>query len=274
VHPSASVRVAVAAGVVTALSACSVATGTAPVSAVTTQPPTQAQARHFAGLRTVGALFPPGGYPGLHICTASVVASRSGEVIMTAAHCVYGTGTGYVFVPGYRNGTAPYGAWRVTGAYGDPGWLHGGDPHRDWAFLTVSALTAGGRRRSLQSVVGANRLMRTARARSIVTVVGYALGSDDEALRCTARVYRHAGWPAFHCGGFVDGTSGSPWLRAVRGGYAVTGDIGGLHQGGCSAATSYSPPLGPPAQRALARAGRGGTSDFFPPRPDDGCGTG
>ncbi len=100
---------------------------------------------HFNGTPTVGALFVPGAYPAsLHTCTASVIRSTSRDLIMTAAHCVTGTGRGYVFVPGYRNGKAPYGVWHVVAAYGSPQWVH--HPHhqdtqRDWAFLRVANKT-------------------------------------------------------------------------------------------------------------------------------------
>jgi hypothetical protein len=51
----------------------------------------------------------------------------------------------------------------------------------------------------------------------------------------------------------------------------IDGDIGGLHQGGCTPSTSYSPPLGKPAQAALARAVSHAKSDVFPAAGSDGC---
>lgn len=62
----------------------------------------------------VGALF-SGDLEGGHFCTASVVRSGGRDLILTAAHCLSGDGdTDVVFAPGYRNGRAPYGLWRVT----------------------------------------------------------------------------------------------------------------------------------------------------------------
>ena len=145
-------------------------------------------AQHFAGVATVGALFVPGAYPMLHTCTASVIKTKRGNVIMTAAHCVSGTGAGYKFAPGWRNGKAPYGVWDVTAAFGAPGWIDKQNPHRDFAFLTVADRTINGKSRTLQSVTGANRLGRTATAGDTVKVIGYGLGSKDEALRCTTHV--------------------------------------------------------------------------------------
>lgn len=228
-------------------------------------------AQHFAGVRTVGPLFVPGAYPGFHSCTASVVRTTGGNVIMTAAHCVTGTGAGYSFAPGYDKGTTPYGVWSVTAAYGAPAWIARQDPQRDWAFLTVARQQVDGRSRSLQSITGAHRLGRSAAAGDRVKVIGYGVGRDDEALRCTIDVYVHDSYPAFDCDGYVGGTSGSPWLRRTQRGVVVSGDIGGLHQGGCTPATSYSPRLGKPAHRALGRAEAGGAGDVFPAPGSDGC---
>ncbi len=236
-----------------------------------TASPTVQGAQHFAGVPTVGALFVPGAYPMLHTCTASVISTRAGDVITTAAHCVTGTGVGYKFAPGWRNGKAPYGVWNVTAAFGAPGWIDKQNPHRDYAFLTVANNTISGESRTLQSVTGADRLGRTATAGDTVKVIGYGLGSKDEALRCTTHVYLHSGYPAFDCDGFVSGTSGSPWLRKTSHGLVVGGDIGGLHQGGCTPQTSYSPPLGRPAHRTLHRAAGGRNGDVFPAPGSDGC---
>ena len=63
----------------------------------------------FAGTPAVGALFTTSaGKLGRHFCTATVVNSPAGDLVITAAHCVSGT-SGVVFVPGYDNGTTPYG---------------------------------------------------------------------------------------------------------------------------------------------------------------------
>ena len=70
----------------------------------------------FNGVPTVGALFFTTG-SGRHYCTASVVDSDTEDLVITAAHCVYGSGyaTHLEFVPGYQDGREPYGAWAVQG---------------------------------------------------------------------------------------------------------------------------------------------------------------
>lgn len=225
----------------------------------------------FGGTPTVGALFVSGLFP-LHICTASVVRSANRSVIVTAAHCIRGgTGEGYEFAPGFHDGKAPYGMWRVRSAYAAPGWIRHFNPHDDFAFLVVDPRTINGKVRRLQDVTGANRLGHTPAVGRKVSVVGYPLGIGGSPIHCTARVFRQGAFPGFHCNGFADGTSGGPWLATKHGVRHVVGLIGGLHQGGCNAATSYSPPIGTAAHRALHRAGHGGRADHFPAPPGDGC---
>src|SRR4051794_21782210 len=228
-------------------------------------------AEHFAGVPTVGPLFLPGAYPGFHSCTASVVPSPAGNVIMTAAHCMTGTGVGYRFAPGYDDGATPYGVWSVTGAYGAPAWMSRQNPLRDWAFLTVARQEVDGHSHSLQSITGAHALGRTAVPGDHVKVIGYGAGSNDQALRCSPYVNGVGRYPEFDCDGYVGGTSGSPWLRKSSHGVVVSGVIGGLHQGGCTAASSYSPRLGKRAHHALVRAGSGTDPDVFPAPGSDGC---
>jgi hypothetical protein len=65
-------------------------------------------------------------------CSASVVPSPRGNVILTAAHCVIDPSTGtaatpgsLVFIPAYRNGVGPDGAWQMSerGAYVTERWF-------------------------------------------------------------------------------------------------------------------------------------------------------
>jgi V8-like Glu-specific endopeptidase len=212
-----------------------------------------------------------GAYPVLHTCSASVIRSKSRDVIMTAAHCVDGTGVGDVFAPGYHDGKTPYGVWRVTAAYGSPRWIHHHDTQHDWAFLVVANKTKHGKVVHLQDVVGGNRLGAVAKAKESVRVLGYPAGGTVNPITCLTDVYLHRGFPAFNCGGYVGGTSGAPWLAGHGRVRTVVGVIGGLHQGGCRPATSYSSLLGSPARTAFKRAEHHRRADTFPTPPGDGC---
>jgi len=235
-------------------------------------PPGTPTARPFAGTPTVGPLFPPGS--ATHTCTASVVASTVGDLLVTATHCIAGGAEGYTFAPGYHDGVEPYGSWTVTGAYAAPQWVSQRSPRLDVAFLVVAPRRRHGRLRQIQAVTGANRL-GTAPARGTrVTVPAYPVGRDDRPLTCTARVYYRGSYPAFDCNPYVDGTSGSPWLRHGPTGWEVVGVIGGLHQGGCEPWTSYSAPFGAATRQAYSAAVRGRRTTVFPGAESDGCTTG
>jgi V8-like Glu-specific endopeptidase len=192
-------------------------------------------------------------------------------VLLTAAHCISGTGAGYVFAPGFDHGDAPYGRWTVTAAYLDRAWLTRQDPHRDFAFLTVAPQLIGGQSKQLERVTGGNRIRLRLHRGDSITVPAYPAGSDNGAITCTAPIGFRGVYPAFDCDPYVGGTSGSPFLLRTARGTFVGGVIGGLHQGGCTSAVSYSPPFGQPAARAYARAAAGDAGDSAPAPGSDGC---
>ena len=234
----------------------------------------QSVAVGFDGLSQVGALFAGSSDQGPHFCTASVVHSRGGDIIATAAHCLAGTGAGLLFVPGYHDGVAPYGTWPVEAAFVDPRWLGDRDPMADVAFLRVSRQTRGGRSIEIEQVVGSDLLAIDQSLTTAVTVVAYPGRVGGRALICATTTYAHLGYAGFDCGGFVGGTSGAPWLMDVspsthRG--RLYGVIGGLHQGGCSPDTSYTAHFDTSTARLLARAGQAGPGDTVPAAGSDGC---
>jgi V8-like Glu-specific endopeptidase len=226
---------------------------------------------------SVGALFFPsfGGLgPALglpHDCTASVVASPQHNLVLTAAHCIAGNGSGYQFAPGYINGRMPYGLWTVTAVYVNSAWRSAHDPQHDYAFLRIAPNVVSGRRVHVQDVTGANTLGAAPQPNTLVTVIGYTAGSHDAPLTCTVPTYVHAGYPAFDCDGYADGTSGSPWLVGTPGAARIVGVIGGLNQGGCTPATSYSSAFGADVAADLQRAESGAHADFVLPAGSDGC---
>lgn len=193
---------------------------------------------------------------------------------MTAAHCMAkGADAGYTFVPGYHDGQAPYGAWKTTAAFASPAWIHQRktSTQHDWAFLRVANKTKNGKVMRLQDVVGGNRLGTAPKAGSMARIPGYVLGALDKPITCRAPVYFHQGFPAFNCGGFGGGVSGSAWLAGRGKIRTVVGVIGGLHQGGCMDSTSYSSRLGSAARTVLKRAAHHRFGDTFPAAPGDGC---
>jgi hypothetical protein len=207
--------------------------------------PATRNGQDFAGTPAVGALFTtPGRRLGSHFCTASVVDSPHGDLVITAAHCVTGFSGGIAFVPAYDAGVAPYGAWTVTKVYVDAAWRASGDPNDDVAFLRVSQ---AGSTVPIQDVTGAEQLQTGAPARQLVEVIGYP---DASNVAITCRNWTWEPMPdqlEFDCGGYTDGTSGGPFLARVNprtGRGAVIGVIGGYEQGGLTPQVSYSAVFG------------------------------
>jgi V8-like Glu-specific endopeptidase len=238
---------------VTSASAAAVAEGPGPLGVTVVAAADAQNAR-------VGALFPAdrGSHlEGNHFCTASVVHSPQRDLIMTAAHCLGEDRSDLVFVPGYRDGRAPYGLWRLGRRFFPDRWSKDQDEDSDVAFAVVAPETAtgagtpsrgsgtgtpaggsGSAGKRIEDVVGANRFVagETTGARG-VTVIGYP-DSGETPISCTNRPSAQSPTQQrIACPGFTDGTSGSPW---VDGDHEVVGVLGGHEQGGSTADVSYS----------------------------------
>jgi V8-like Glu-specific endopeptidase len=181
----------------------------------------------------IGAVFDSGGLSGSHYCTASVVNSPGGDLIVTAAHCLDSTSD--VFIPAYHDGVAPYGVWHLQRIVADAQWTDSSNPDDDVAFAVVAPLDG----HTIQSVVGSYSLGVGQGAGGRVTVTGYPETSDDP-LTCTNSVSSFSGTQnEIDCTGMAPGTSGSPWVTAGGPG-TVMGVIGGYEQGGDTSDVSYS----------------------------------
>jgi V8-like Glu-specific endopeptidase len=222
------------------------------------------------GVPDVGALFANASRT-QHDCTASVVDSSYGDVLLTAAHCVSGSGAGMVFAPGFHDGVSPYRRWTVTAVHLAPDWLKSQDPHEDFAFLTVAPQTINGRIKEIEEVTGAYELGGKPRFGETITVLGYPAGTDNDAISCRTTVSFTGAFPSFNCSGYVDGTSGGPWLVHTAHGTRIVGVIGGRNQGGCDDSTSYSSPLTQAARRVYTRASDHAAPDVAPTPGSDGC---
>jgi V8-like Glu-specific endopeptidase len=203
------------------------------------------QAIPAAGTPAVGALFSVSGDRlGSHFCTASVVDSPAGNLIVTAAHCLAAypdaTSGGLAFVPAYDKGSAPYGVWKVTRIFVDSAWTASADPDHDVAFLTVAQPRGG---KAIEEFTGGERLGIDQPSGAVVRVSGYP-NTQDEPISCQNRTLAFSSTQLeFDCDNFTNGTSGSPFLidtGAAIGGATVIGVIGGYQQGGDSADISYA----------------------------------
>jgi V8-like Glu-specific endopeptidase len=212
----------------------------------------------FSGVAAVGALFTmDSGRLGTHFCTASVVHSTRGDLAITAAHCVSDDPGQVVFVPGYANGTEPYGIWQVTRVYTDQAWQSTQDPDDDVAFLRLSDGSDG---TPIEDITGAEQLGTGWQGSTLVQVIGYPNGADQPVVCANWTKSFSPTQLEFDCRGYTNGTSGGPLLADVSDGSGqgtVIGVIGGYEQGGDTPDVSYAPAFGA-AVAALYRSAEAG----------------
>lgn len=196
-------------------------------------------ARQFNGTPTVGALFFRSG-SGSHFCTASAVDSGKRNLIITAAHCIYGSDgphTDIAYVPGYNAGQRPYGLWTVKQITVTYGWKKRRDQDLDFGFVALNNLNG----RRLGDVTGYNVLSVNNGYTNRVTVDGYPMvhySHSDHPIYCSNTTHEKMRWQVeFDCAGYWGGTSGSPFLKdfnhtthtgkvtAVLGGYQEGGNV-------------------------------------------------
>jgi V8-like Glu-specific endopeptidase len=205
----------------------------------------------FGGTPQVGALFGTenGSISGQgHYCSGSVVNSPKGDIVVTAAHCVYdssGVYTDIAFVPGYHDGQDPYGVWIPSAVVVAPQWASSSDPDYDVAFLVVHEAGSSAR---IQDVVGGDQLQLEPTYTGLTEVVGYPQATD-KPITCTNFTTEYTDTTLsipeleFPCAGFPGGTSGGPFLQNVdpnTGQGTIVGVVGGFQAGGDTPDESYS----------------------------------
>jgi V8-like Glu-specific endopeptidase len=196
---------------------------------------------------TVGALFmlTPSGKLNNHFCTASVVDSPAGDLVITAAHCVTGRPANEVaFVPDYSHGQEPFGVWTVSQVIMDQQWQSSADPDDDFAFLIVHQTAS---KVPVEELTGGEAIGIGVSSARTVKVAGYP-DTEDGMITCENPAQAFSPTQLqFDCDGFTDGTSGSP-LIAYSGPFdnvdTVIGVIGGYQQGGFTASVSYAAKFG------------------------------
>lgn len=166
--------------------------------------------------RTVGRLFlqtPDGPFA----CSAAVVAPR---LVLTAAHCVHsgsavpGFYTKFLFVPAYRDGTAPFGSWTVRSIHVPEEWVKKGSaPHpTDYALLEMRDLQG----RRLGDVVGWLGVQTQSLHPNHVHMLAYPRAYDggERMHQVTAASYQTS-WQntVLYGSDLTRGSSGGPWIQ-------------------------------------------------------------
>ncbi|KAK4163118.1 trypsin-like serine protease [Cladorrhinum sp. PSN259] len=182
--------------------------------------------------------------PDNHICTASIIDSPRGNIIVTAAHCVTDMKSGTLkdtvyFTPGYDKGKTPHGTFKsqAQAIYVSPNWIPTRDDYGNvdgkgspWDVAFVALLPLNGK--YVAEAAGAsltpdfNPTLPTA-----VQVFGYPSDKTqykNEFYVCDATATaEHTDWEELLCTGIPGGFSGGPW---ITGGSKVIGVIGGEGQ--------------------------------------------
>lgn len=258
---------------VTLLTSCARSDGHAAAPTVTA-PPTSGPVQQLSQPRRgavagpmdpdlrIGPIFVDGATE--HVCTGAVVHSTSGNLVITAAHCLGGAAK-VAFVPGFAGNAQPTDVWVADAVYLDPRWIADKDPRADYTIARVSSLAGG----SVESRTGLALTLGTApSAGTYVTVMGYPSGVGGSPIGCQAITWLNdGGYPSLACEGLVGGTSGAPWVN----GTTITGLIGGLQGGGCAENVSYSAPFDEHVKELLERANAGGPGDAVPKGVPDSC---
>lgn len=159
-------------------------------------------------------------------CSASVIASPGGDLLLTAGHCVIDPESGVVarwltFVPGYHDGREPLGEWAAT-EYGVPAaWSETAgtksvDESGDLAILRMQPRESDGA--SLQSITGALGIAFNQPRNQLYTQFGYPAKYPYNGEALYEEVAEYVGadktfTPATVGVGsdFTQGSSGGPW---------------------------------------------------------------
>lgn len=176
-----------------------------------------------------------------YVCSASVVkppegSSFTSDVVLTAGHCAIDPETGtktnseMIFIPGYRNGTAPYGVWQAQFFTTTETWKStakaGSRPNEggDVAFVGLKNNSEG---ESIERVVGSLGIAFDQACNQSYTQFGYPAEAPYSGELLYSHTSGYAG--ADTTGGFLPvpmkiasdftrGASGGPWAVGIGSG--------------------------------------------------------
>jgi V8-like Glu-specific endopeptidase len=169
---------------------------------------------------TVGALFFSIGRD-TYICSASVIQRR---ILVTAGHCVHsGDSSGFysnwVFVPAFRDGTAPLQVWNWRAVAVTNTWATGGGevPNAaDYAMIELDDQTIGGSTRALGEVTGWLGWQTLSLSRNHTSKLGYPCNLDNcnKMQIVTSQAFQNTAPNNVEYGSDAEGgSSGGPWVQ-------------------------------------------------------------
>jgi V8-like Glu-specific endopeptidase len=169
---------------------------------------------------TVGKLFfSIDGAP--YLCSASVIQHR---IVATAGHCVHsGTARGFysnwVFVPAYRDGTAPLLAWNWRAVTVTGTWASGGGtvPNAaDYAMIEFGDQAVGNAVRALGDLTGWLGWQTLSLSANHTSKLGYPCNLDrcEKMQNITSGAFRNVAPNNVEYGSDAEGgSSGGPWVQ-------------------------------------------------------------
>ena len=185
---------------------CLIVVALAPVATVASS----ADGAHKAGATEVanpasvanrmhGAVFStlPNGHT--RTCSGTVVHSEYKSLVWTAGSCLadpatHRFSTKVVFVPGYRNGEAPFKRWSAKSLFVKSDFIQNGNRKLDYGGIVVGKRELNGHARSLEGVVGSLNLEFNKSRNRTLSVFGYPVHDPYDGKR------------EYKCNGKPDGT--------------------------------------------------------------------
>jgi V8-like Glu-specific endopeptidase len=189
--------------------------------------------------RAVGKLFFTKPGIGDFVCSGAVIRYR---IVLTAGHCVHrGSGgsagffTNFLFVPAFRDGTAPFQTWPWAFVLTTNTWATGGGifPNAaDYAMIEVQDRTISGSVRRIGDVTGFLGFQTRSLLPNHAHLLGYPLNLDNgqKMHQVTAGSFRNVSPNNVEYGSdMTGGSSGGPWVQNF--GVTASGQTGGLNAG-------------------------------------------
>ncbi|MET4589925.1 hypothetical protein [Arthrobacter sp. 754] len=154
-----------------------------------------------------------------YVCSGNAVTSSNNSTVATAGHCLFGGAelpSRFIFVPGYNNGTAPYGAWTGESYHVPTGWKDSGNMQFDTGFAVVKQVETG---KLLSDVVDESDVLFNAPRGLSYTAFGYPADKPFDGgslMSCTGTATDDSKNTQFMSQGIpcdmTGGSSGGPWL--------------------------------------------------------------
>jgi hypothetical protein len=156
-----------------------------------------------------------------YVCSGTALLSGNKSVVWTAGHCVHDGAvnfhTNWAFVPGYADGSRPYGTWSARSLLTTSGWATRGDFSYDEGAAVVSLNTG----RALTDVTGGRNIAFNTARNQTYAAHGYPAASPFNGQRlwvCTSplRYNDTSASPAtigIDCN-MTGGSSGGGWIAS------------------------------------------------------------